>query len=67
MSMHIMLGTYVPNLRSTRWMEHTQMLLVLKKGTKISHSTSNSWGIFSEFTFSLVKNSNGGYKSPIVL
>jgi hypothetical protein len=29
-----MLGTYVPNLRGRGWMEHTQMHLALKKGTK---------------------------------
>jgi hypothetical protein len=31
--------------------EHTQMHLVLKKGTKNFHYTSNSWGIFSVFSF----------------
>jgi hypothetical protein len=34
--MHIMLGICVPNLRGRGWVEHTQMHLVLKKGTKIS-------------------------------
>ena len=54
-SMHIMLGTCVPNLRSKGWMEHTQMHLGLKKGTKIFHCTSNSWGIF---IFELDQNPN---------
>ena len=62
--MHIMLGTCVPNLRGRGWVEHTQMHLALKKGTKNFHYTSNSWGIFSEFTFSLDKNPNGGYEGP---
>jgi hypothetical protein len=44
-SMHIMLGTCVPNFRCRGWVEHTQMHLALKKGTKIFHYTSNSWGI----------------------
>jgi hypothetical protein len=48
-------------------MEHTQMHLALKKSTKNFHYTSNSRGIFSEFTFSLDKNSNGGYEGPCVL
>jgi hypothetical protein len=66
-SMHIMLGTFVPNLRGRGWVEHTQMHLVLKKGTKNFHYTSKSWGIFCEFTFTLDKNSNCGYEGPGVL
>jgi hypothetical protein len=50
-SMHIMVGTCVPNLRGRGWVEHTQMHPVLKKGTNFFHYTSNFWGIFSEFTF----------------
>jgi hypothetical protein len=34
--MHIMLGTCVPNLRGRGGVEHTQMYLALKKGTKTS-------------------------------
>jgi hypothetical protein len=34
-STHIMLGTSVPNLRGRRRVEHTQMHIVLKKGTKL--------------------------------
>jgi hypothetical protein len=63
-SMHIMLGTYVPNLRGKRWVKHTQMNLALKNGTKNFHYTSNSWETFIEFMFSLDKNSNGGYEVP---
>jgi hypothetical protein len=66
-SMHIMLGTCVPNLRGRGCMEHTQMHLALKKDTKIFHYTSNFLGTFSEFNFSLNKNSNGGYEGPSVL
>jgi hypothetical protein len=62
-----MLGTYVSNLRGRGWVEHTQMHLALKKGTRIFLYTSNSWGIFSEFTFSLDKNPNGGYEGLVVL
>jgi hypothetical protein len=51
-SMHIMLGTYVLNLRGRGWVEHTQMHIALKKGTKNFHCTS-------EFTFALDKNPNG--------
>jgi hypothetical protein len=40
--MYIMLGTCVPNLRGRGCLEHTQMHLVLKKGTKNFHDTSNS-------------------------
>jgi hypothetical protein len=47
-SMFIMLGTYLPNFRGRGWMEHTQMHLALKKGTKYFHYTSNSWGAFHE-------------------
>jgi hypothetical protein len=65
--MHIMLGTCVPNLRGTGWVEHTQMHPALMKGMKIVHYTSNSWRIFGEFTFSLNKNSNGKYKNPSIL
>jgi hypothetical protein len=54
-SMHIMLGTCIPNLKARRWVEHTQMHLPLKKGTKNFHYTSNSWGIFREFNFRLNK------------
>jgi hypothetical protein len=64
-SMYIMLGTCVPNLKSRRWVEHTQMHLVLKKGIKYFYYTSNFWGIFRESTFLVDKNSmniNGGYK-----
>jgi hypothetical protein len=43
-------------------MEHTQMYLALKKGTKIFHYISDFWGIFSEFTFSFFKNPNGQYE-----
>jgi hypothetical protein len=35
-SMHIMLGTYVPKLWGRGWVEHTQMHLTLKKDTQIS-------------------------------
>jgi hypothetical protein len=66
-SMLIMLGTCVPNLRGRGWLEHTQMHLALKKGTKTFHYTSNSWGISSGFTFSLEKNPNGGYEGSSVL
>ena len=62
MWMHIMSGTCVSNLRSKRWMEHTQMRLALMKGTKNFHYTSNSWGIISEFNFLFKKNSNGEYE-----
>jgi hypothetical protein len=65
--MHIMLGTCMPNLRGREWVEHTQMHLVLKKGTKIFHYTSNSWGISSDITLSLDKNPNGGYEGLDVL
>ena len=57
-----MLSTCAPNLRGRGWVEH--MHLALKKGTKIFHNTSNSWGIFREFTFSLDKNPDNGYESP---
>jgi hypothetical protein len=33
-SMHIMLGTCVQNLKGREWAEHVQMHLALKKGTK---------------------------------
>jgi hypothetical protein len=33
--------------------ENTQMHLALKKGTKDFHYTSNSLGIFGEFSFSV--------------
>jgi hypothetical protein len=66
-SMHIMLGTCVPNLRGRGWVEHTQMHLALKKGTKTFHYTSNSWGNFCEFTFSSDKNSKSWYEGPGVL
>jgi hypothetical protein len=66
-SMHLMLGTCVPNLKGGGWVEYTQMQLALKKGTTISHYTSNSWGIFSEFTFLWNKNSNGGYEGGCIL
>jgi hypothetical protein len=66
-SMHIMLGTCVSNLKSRGWAEHTQMHLALKKDTKKFHYISNSWGIFSEFTFSVDKNSNNGYEGLGVL
>jgi hypothetical protein len=66
-SMHIMLGTRVPNLRDREWVEHTQMHLALKKGTKIFYYTSNSWGIFSEFTILVDKNPNSGYEGPSAL
>jgi hypothetical protein len=36
--------------------EHTQMHPALKKGTKKFHHTSNSCGIFSDFTFSRNKS-----------
>jgi hypothetical protein len=62
-----MLGTCVQNLRGRWWMEHTQMHLALKKGTNFFHYTSNSWGIFNEFTFSLDKNPNNEYEGPDVL
>jgi hypothetical protein len=58
-----MLGTCVPNLR----VEHTQMHLALKKGTKTFRYTSNSCGIFSAFSFLLDWNSNGGYEGPGVI
>jgi hypothetical protein len=60
--MHIMLGTCVPNLRGREWVEHTQMHLALKKGTKNFHYTSSSWGIFSDFAISIYKNPNSGYE-----
>jgi hypothetical protein len=60
-SMHIILGTCVPNLRGRGWVEHTQMQLALKRGTKKFYYTIKSLGIFSEITFSLVKNPNSGY------
>jgi hypothetical protein len=44
-SMHIMLGTCVSNLRGRGWVEHSQMHLALKKGTKKFHYMSKSWGI----------------------
>jgi hypothetical protein len=50
-SMHIMLDTCVPNLRGRGWVEHTQMHLVLKKGTKNFHYTSNSYGSLFNFLF----------------
>jgi hypothetical protein len=61
-SMHIMLGTCIPNLRGRGWVEHTQMHHALKKGTQIFHYTSNYGGSFSEFTFLWNKNPNGGYE-----
>jgi hypothetical protein len=64
-SMHIILGTCVPNLRDRGWVEHTQMHLVLKKGTKKFHYTSNSWGILSEFTFSLIQNSGSNFREKM--
>jgi hypothetical protein len=66
-SMHIMLGTCEPNLTGRGWVEHTQMHLALKKGTIFFHFTSNSWGIFSEFTFSLDKNPNGWYEGHAIV
>jgi hypothetical protein len=66
-SMHIMLGTCIINLRGRGWVEHTQMHLALMKGTNFFHYTSNTWGIFSEFTFSLKKNSNGWYEGLGIL
>jgi hypothetical protein len=65
--MHIMLGTYVPNLRGRWWVEHTQMHPALKKGTKNFHNTSKSWGIFSDLNSSWNKNPNGRYEGPGVL
>jgi hypothetical protein len=59
--MHIMLSTCAPNLRSSGWVEHTQMHPALKKDTNFFYYTSNSWGIFSEFTI-LDKNPNDGYE-----
>jgi hypothetical protein len=47
--------------------EHTQMHPALTKGTKNFHYTSNSCGIFCDFTFSSNLNSNGGYEGPGVL
>jgi hypothetical protein len=61
-----MLDTCVPNLRGISWVEHTQMHLVLKKGTKKFYYTSNSWGISSNFNISWNKNSNDGYEGPNV-
>jgi hypothetical protein len=40
------------------------MYLALNVGTKNFHYTSNSWGIFNEFTFSLDKNPKGAYEGP---
>jgi hypothetical protein len=63
-SMHIMLGSCVPNLRRRGWVEHTQMHLAIEErytNLFISY-TSNSWGTFSEFTFALDKNPNDGYE-----
>jgi hypothetical protein len=65
--MHIMLGTCILNLRGRGWVEHTQMHLGLKNGIKIVHYTSNSWGIFGEFTISLFKNPNSKYGGPNAL
>ena len=59
-----MLGTRGPNPRGRWWVEHIQIHLAMKKGTKNFHYTSNSWGISSDFTFSWNKNSNGGYEGP---
>jgi hypothetical protein len=47
--------------------EHTQMHLALKKGTKLFYYTSHSSGIFKEFTFSLDKNPNCGYEGPGII
>jgi hypothetical protein len=65
-SMHIMIGACVPNLRCRGRVEHTQMQLALKKGTKNFNYGSNSWLIFSEFTFLLDKNFNDWCKGPAV-
>jgi hypothetical protein len=65
--MHVILGTCVPNLRGRGWVKHTQMHLALKKGTKNFHYTSNSWGIFSKFNFSLDKDPNNEYEGLSVL
>ena len=62
-----MLGTSIPNLKGRSWVEHTQMHLALKKGTKKFHYTNNFWGIFSDFMFLWNKNPNGGYEGPNVL
>jgi hypothetical protein len=62
-----MLSTCVPNLRGRSWVEHTQMHLVLKKGTKNFHYTNNSWGILNDFTFSWNKNPNSGYEGVGVI
>jgi hypothetical protein len=43
------------------------MHLALKKGTNFFHYTNDSWGIFSELTFTLDKNPNGGYEGLGVL
>jgi hypothetical protein len=42
--------------------EHTQMHLALKKGTKNFHYSSNSCGIFGNFTFALDKFPNANMK-----
>jgi hypothetical protein len=41
-SMHILLGTWISNLRCRGKVEHAQMHLALKKGTKLFHYTSSS-------------------------
>jgi hypothetical protein len=66
-SMHIMLGTCVPNLRHRGWVKHTQTHLALKNGTITFYYTRNFWGIFSEFTFALEKNPNDGYEGGGIL
>ena len=43
------------------------MHLALKKGTKDFHYMSNFGRIFSEFSFSLEKNSNGEYEGLGIL
>jgi hypothetical protein len=65
--MHIILGTFVPKLRGRGWVEHTQMHLALKNGTKHFNYTRNSWGIFGEFTFLLDKNPRNEYGGPGVI
>jgi hypothetical protein len=47
--------------------EHTQMHLALKKGTKKFHYTNNSWGIFSEFPILAYEKPNSRYEGPGVL
>jgi hypothetical protein len=61
-----MLGGCLPNLKDREIVQHTQMYLVIKKGTNFFQCTSNFWGSFSEFTISLNKNPNNGYEGGVL-